>query len=135
MAGMEQIIMFGGIALGAAGVLWAAMPLLKPKPKQQKKVDLTLTPVALEQAVEGARLAGIGPFIVRTAREAASESHTCETAAAAMAQAVAAFRQDKTKQVLVTANTENLLSLRRAGSAASTPQTTQGVDIRRFGSA
>ncbi len=132
---MQQTIMLGGIALAAVATLWVALPLLKPKPKQEKKVDPALTPVALEQAVAGARLSGIGPFIVRTIRDAASESHTCETAASAMAQATAAFQHDKTKQVLVTSNTENLLSLRRAGSAASTPQTTQGVDIRRFGSA
>lgn len=132
---MQQMIMLGGVVLALIVTGWVALPLLKPKPKQQKKVDPTLTPVALEQAVSGARLGGIGPFIVRTMRDAASESHTCDSAAAAMAQAVAAFKQDKTKQVLVVNNTENLLSLRRAGSAASTPQTTQGVDIRRFGSA
>ena len=135
MADMQQTIMLGGIALAIVATIWVALPLFKPQPKQQKPVDPALVPVALEQAVSGARLSGIGPFIVRTARDAASESHTCDSAAAAFAQAMAAFRQDKTKQVLVVANTENLLSLRRAGSAAPTPQTTQGVDIRRFGSA
>lgn len=132
---MQQIIMVAGAVLALIITGWVALPLLKPKQKQQKKLDPALTPVALEQAVSGARLGGVGPFIVRTMRDAASESHTCETAVTAMAQATAAFKQDKTKHVLVTANTENLLSLRRAGSAASTPQTTQGVDIRRFGSA